>query len=70
MELLWPDKQAMRSHDDLFIKGTINSPQILPPVPEMNDPSADHDSLLLMDIPIDCLKYVVISVSKVMFLKF
>lgn len=36
----------------------------------MKEPSEDQESLLLIDIPIDCLKYDVIYVSYVTFLKF
>jgi hypothetical protein len=54
---LCPDKQAINFQDDLLIKGTIYSPLTLPPVVEMNEPSDDHDNLLLIDIPIDYLKY-------------
>jgi hypothetical protein len=57
IEELCPDKQAINFQVDLFIKGTIYSPLILPPVVEINEPSDDHDNLLLIDIPIDYLKY-------------
>lgn len=62
-ELRWPAKQAESFHVDLSIKGTMYSPYTLPPVVEMNVPSEDQDSLLFIDIPIDYLKYEVISVS-------
>ena len=70
MELLCPDKHAIKFHELLSINGTMYSPQILPPVAEMNEPSDDHESLLLIDIPIACLKYLVIWVASVIFLKF
>ena len=70
MLLLWPERQAMRSQEDLLIRGTMYSPHILPPVAEMKEPSEDQESLLLMLIPIDYLKYSVICVSSVKFLKF
>jgi hypothetical protein len=57
IEELCPDKQAINFQDDLLIKGTIYSPLILPPVVEINEPSDDQDNLLLIDIPIDYLKY-------------
>ena len=70
MELLCPDKHAIRFHELLSIRGMTYSPQTLPPVAEMNEPSDDQDSLLLIDIPIACLKYLVIYVASVIFLKF
>jgi hypothetical protein len=53
---LCPERQAIKSHEDLLISGTMYSPQILPPVVEMKEPSEDQESLRLIDIPIDCLK--------------
>jgi hypothetical protein len=46
----------MRFQVDLLIKGTMYSPPILPPVALMKEPSEDQESLLLMDMPMDCLK--------------
>lgn len=55
MELLCPDKLAMSFQEERSSSGTRYSPQTLPPVVEMKDPSDDQESLLLIDIPIDCL---------------
>lgn len=63
MELLWPERLATSFQEDLSSKGTKYSPQTLPPVVEINEPSEDHESLLLIDMPIDYLKYELISVS-------
>ena len=60
MLLLWPERQAIRFQEDLLMRGTMYSPQTRPPVAEMNEPSEDQESLLLMLMPIDCLKYDVI----------
>lgn len=70
IELLWPDKHAIKFQEPLLISGTTYSPQILPPVEEIKEPSEDHESLLLIDIPIAYLKYDVIYLSSVIFLKF
>jgi hypothetical protein len=70
MLLLWPVRQAIKFQEDLLSRGTIYSPPIRPPVAEINEPSEDHESLLLMLIVIDYLKYAVICVSSVRFLKF
>ena len=70
IELLWPDKHAIKFQEPLLMSGTTYSPFILPPVEEIKEPSEDHESLLLMDIPIAYLKYDVIYLSSVIFLKF
>mgnify|MGYP006906907971 CR=1 FL=1 len=70
MELLCPLKQAIKFQDDLSMSGTTYSPWILPPVAEMKEPSEDQERRRLMDMPIDCLKYELICVASVIFLKF
>jgi hypothetical protein len=62
-ELRCPARQAESFHVDRSISGTMYSPWTLPPVVEIKVPSDDQESLLLIDIPIDYLKYEVISFS-------